>query len=69
MILICEGRCNPGIEEITRLIRHHARDGRDVEPGDGPLATAMRRVHYTSHEYMSLDRYACIECGHVRQYG
>lgn len=82
--LICEGPCNPAIQNVDDLVSVAARERNLIgvrtvmvgqnetllyQRGDAALWNLQSHLRYTPHEELAQDYATCLTCGHVRRYG
>lgn len=71
ILLICEGRCNPSIEQVDEWIAKVRECAEKFGPDyhHGPKITALLRgQRYTVHVFYCHRNYQCRICGNVRRF-
>lgn len=65
-LLVCEGRCNPDIRQVDRIVaREYAQYGRLSDRS----RALLRRLRHTPHDPIEGGRFICLHCRRIRTCG
>lgn len=71
-LLVCEGNCNPGVDEIDRLVdayRQSTRYVREHMPAvTRDLVVDLRSLQHTPHTLKTAEWATCTVCGTTRRF-